>query len=44
MKKQPKKPTYDYIGFETKTANKFKKIKPKGTTNTEFLEELLKNK
>ena len=32
---------YDYLGFEEKVAQEFKKKKPTGMTNTEWLETLL---
>ena len=34
---------YDYLGFEEKVAQEFKKKKPLGMTNTEYLASLLKS-
>ena len=43
MKTKPKTENkrYDYLGFEEKVAQEFKKKKPLGMTNTEWLEILL---
>ena len=34
---------YDYLGFEEKVAQEFKKKKPLGMTNTEYLASLMKS-
>ena len=34
---------YDYLGFEENVAQEFKKKKPLGMTNTEYLASLLKS-
>jgi len=42
MKPKPNK-RYDYLGFEEKIVQEFKKKKPIGMTNTEYLVSLLKS-
>ena len=42
-KPKPENKRYDYLGFEEKIAQEFKKKKPIGMTNTEYLASLLKS-
>ena len=41
-KKKPPKKTWDYIGFEPKIADRYKKRKPPTMSHTQFLKLLLR--